>query len=69
MQPGKHQIKSFDKNKETEQISTEQIKHLSEAYIMSAFKCCLFIWMFCNKTSNCQINKKHERTLCLVYEM
>ena len=36
---------------------------------MSAFKYCPFIWMFCNKTSNHQINKIHKRTLRLVYYM
>ena len=36
---------------------------------MSAFKYCLLTWIFCNKTSNNQINKIHERTLRLVYEM
>ena len=50
-------------------LSTEQTKYLSEAYIMSAFKYCPLIWMFCNKTSNNQINKIHKRTLRLVYEM
>ena len=50
-------------------LSTEQAKYLSEAYIMSAFKYCPLIWMFCNKTSNNQINKIHKRTLRLVYEM
>ena len=32
-------------------LSTEQTKCLCEAYFMRAFKCCPFIWMFCNKTS------------------
>ena len=50
-------------------LSTEQTKYLSEAYIMSAFKYCPLIWMFCNKTLNNQINKIHKRTLRLVYEM
>ena len=45
-------------------LSTEQAKYLSEAYIMSAFKYCPLIWMFCNK-----INKIHKRTLRQVYEM
>ena len=36
---------------------------------MSAFKHCPLIWMFCNKTSNNQINRTHKRTLRLVYEM
>ena len=50
-------------------LSTEQAKYLSEAYIISAFKYCPLIWMFCNKTSNNQINQIHKRTLRLVYEM
>ena len=33
-------------------LSTEQAKYLSEAYIMSVFKYCPLIWMFCNKISN-----------------
>ena len=50
-------------------LSTEQTKYLSEAYVLSAFKYCPLIWMFCNKTSNNQINKIHKRTLRLVYQM
>ena len=67
MQPGKEQIKSFDKNKEN--LSKEETIYLPEAYIISAFKYCPLIWMFCNKTSNNQINKIHKRSLRLVYEM
>ena len=48
--------------------STEQTKYFSKAY-MSAFKYCPLIRMFCNKTSNNQINNIHMRTLCLIYEM
>ena len=36
---------------------------------MSAFKYCPLIWIFCNKTSNNQINKIHKRTLRLVFEV
>ena len=68
MQPGKLQIKSFDKNKEIPIDGTNK-KYLSEADIMSAFKYCPLIWMFYNKTSNNQINKIRKRTLRLVYEM
>ena len=50
-------------------LSMEETKYLSEAYFMSAFKYCPLIWMFCNKTSNNQINKIHKRTLRLVFEM
>ena len=48
---------------------TEQTKYLTEASIMSAFKYCPLIWLFCNKTSNNQINKIHKLTLRLLYEM
>ena len=44
-------------------LSTEETKYLSEAYIMSSFKYCPLIWMFCNKNSNNQINKIHKRIL------
>ena len=50
-------------------LSKEQTKYLFEAYIISAFKYCPLIWMFCNKTSNNQINKIHKRSLRLLYEM
>ena len=50
-------------------LSKEQTKYLSETYIISAFKYCPLIWMFCNKTSNNQINKIHKRSLRSVYEM
>ena len=63
MQPGKQQIKSFHKNKEIFIDGTA--KYLSEAYIISAFKDCPLMWMFCNKTSSNQIKKIHKRTLRL----
>ena len=50
-------------------LLTEQRRYFSEAYAMSAFKCCPLMWMFCNKTSINQINKIHKRALRLVYEM
>ena len=50
-------------------LSVEQAKRLSDAYIMSTFKYCPLIWMFCNKTANNQINKIHKRSLSLVYEL
>ena len=67
MEPGKKQIKSFDKNKEI--LSMKQTKYLPDVYIMSALKYCPLIWMFYNKSSNYQITKIHKRTLRLVYEM
>ena len=50
-------------------LSTKHAKYLSQACIISAFKYCPLILMFCNKTSNNQINKIHKRSLRLVYEM
>ena len=50
-------------------LSTEEAKYLSAAYIMSAFKYCALVWMFCNKTSNSRIYKIHKRILRLAYEM
>ena len=47
-------------------LSLEQAKRLSEAFIMSTFKYCPLIWMFCNKTANNQI---HKRSLRLVYQL
>ena len=47
----------------------EQTKYLSETYITSAFRYCPLICMFCNKTSNNQINKIHKRTLLLIFKM
>ena len=38
-------------------ISFEQAKRLSEAYIMSTFTYCPFIWIYCSKTVNNLINK------------
>lgn len=40
----------------------------TKAYIMSTFKDCLFILMFCGKTVNKSINKIHKRTLQLIYD-
>ena len=50
-------------------LSVEQAKYLSEAYIMSSFKYCPLIWMFCNKTSNDLINNIHKRTLRVTHDM
>ena len=50
-------------------ISFELEKRLSGAYIMSTFRCCPLIWVFCSKTANKLINKIHKRSLHLTYEM
>ena len=45
-----------------------QTKRLSEAYIMSTFKYCPLIWVFCGKTENKSINKIQNRILRLIYD-
>ena len=47
----------------------EQVKRLSEAYIISTFTYCLLIKMFCSKTANSLISKIHKRSLRVIYEM
>ena len=49
-------------------LSQEQTKRLSEPYIMSTFKYCPLIWVFCGKTENKSINKTHKSTLRLIYD-
>ena len=46
----------------------EEAKCLSEAYIISTFRCCPLTWMFCSKAANNLINKTHKRSLRVVYE-
>ena len=48
-------------------VSFEQAKRLFKAYIISTFRYCPLIWMFCSKASNL-INKIHKQTLLVVYE-
>ena len=48
-------------------ISLEQAKFLADAFIMSAFRYCVLIWMFCDKSSNNHIEKVHKRTLRAVH--
>ena len=50
-------------------ISFEQVKRLSEAYIMSTFTYCPLIWMYYCKTANNVINKIHKRSLRVMYKM
>ena len=47
----------------------EEAKRLSEAYIISNFRCCPLTWMFCSKAANNLINKTHKRNLRVVYEI
>ena len=50
-------------------LSFEQAKHLSEAYIISNFRHCTLIRMFCSKPANNLVNKIHKRSLRVIYEM
>ena len=50
-------------------LSHEQGKHLSQVNVMSAFKYSALIWIFCGKTENKFLNKIHEHTPQLNYEM
>ena len=56
MHPGASSIDLID-------LSFEQAKLLSEAYIISTFIYRPLIWMFCSKTANNLINKIHKRSL------
>ena len=40
---------------------------LYTAYMLSHFKYCPLIWMFCSKTSNSLVNKTHKRALRVVH--
>ena len=46
----------------------EQAKFSADAFIMSAFRYCVLIWMSCGKVSNRLINKVHKRALRTVYK-
>ena len=50
-------------------VSFERAKHLSEAYIVSAFTYYPLIWMFCSKTVNSLNNKIHKCNLRVIYEI
>ena len=45
--------------------SSEQAKHLSKAYIISTFRYCCLIWMFCSKATNNLITKIHNAAYVL----
>ena len=50
-------------------LSFKQAKRLAEAYIISTFRHCTLIWIFCFTAANNLINKIHKRSLRIVYEM
>ena len=49
-------------------LSQKQTKRLSEDYVMSTFKYCPLIHVFCSKTENKSINNIQNRTLQLIYD-
>ena len=49
-------------------LKLEQAQVLAEAYILSNFRYCPLIWMFCSKMSNNLIVKTHYRTLRAIYD-
>ena len=49
-------------------LPQEQTKSLSEAYVMTIFKYCPLIWVFCGKIENKSINKIQKHALRLIYD-
>ena len=47
----------------------EQAERLSEAYIISTFRYCPLIWIFCSKAANNLIKKFHKLSLRVLYQM
>ena len=58
MQHSKKPFENFDRNKNVYILGAN--KTSSGTYIMSTFKYCLLIWMFCGKTENKSINKNSQ---------
>ena len=50
-----HRIRKF--------VTNQQAMHLCNAFVLSNFKYCPLIWMYCSKTCNEKINRVHKRTL------
>ena len=48
-------------------LSKFQAHTLARSFILSQFKYCNLIWIFCRKSENSRIDKIHERTLRCVY--
>ena len=44
-------------------ISLEQAQRLCDAYVMSHFRYCSHLWMFCNKTMGQLVDRTHKRCL------
>ena len=48
-------------------LDEKQTLNLANAYVLSSFLYCPFIWMFCNKTLGSLINSVHKRLIRAVY--
>ena len=49
-------------------ITTQQAQSIYNTVILSNFKYCPLIWMFCNKGANKQIDRTHKRALQILYK-
>ena len=49
-------------------LNLEQAQVLGEGYVLSNFRYCQLIWMFCGKISDNLIVKTHYRTLRAMYD-
>ena len=49
-------------------MSVSKLKLLMKSFVISQFKYCPLVWMFCNRTLNNKINRLHERALRLAYK-
>ena len=48
-------------------LTLEQVEVLAEAYLLSNFRYCVLVWMFCGKCSNNLIMKTHYRCLRAIH--
>ena len=48
-------------------LSQNKKRIIFRSFIESQFKYCPLIWMFCSRKSNNKINRRHERSLRIVY--
>ena len=49
-------------------METEKLKRLMRAFVLSQFSYCPFVWMFCDRTLNHEVNHVHEKALCIAYK-
>ena len=49
-------------------ISTDKLRVIMKAFVLSQFNYCPLVWMFCSREQNNRINRIHERALRLAYK-